>query len=230
MAKYKYIFSLLIILFSFFTSPGQVSNDTLFAPAKEKEPLVFKGIKFGVNAGRFSDYLFKPERFSYEGSVDINFSHKFYGVVEAGYSEIELEEDNYTYNSEGYFYKVGMDYNMLKKHPTDYLGMGFRLGRADFSHSANNVIINNLHWPTEILTIDSKSYNTYWLEVSFGIKGELLKNVYFGWSALVRIAVAGREDTQFQAIDIPGFGKGANNINLGANYYIYYQIPFNRNK
>lgn len=230
MAKYKYIFSLLFMLISW-CSFGQVSTDSaLYAPAKVKEPLVFKGVKFGVNAGRFSDYLFKPERFSYEGSADINFSHKYYGVIEVGYSEIKLEEDNYTYNSEGYFYKVGMDYNMLKKHPTDYLGMGFRIGRADFSHSADHVLIEDTHWPLQSLAIDSKSYNTYWLEVSFGIKGELLKNVYFGWSALVRISVAGRKDNQFQAIDIPGFGKGENTINLGANYYIYYQIPFNRNK
>ncbi|MCB2194245.1 MAG: hypothetical protein KQH79_00200 [Bacteroidetes bacterium] len=228
MARFKYIFSLILTLISF-CSFGQVATDSsLYAPAKVKEPLVFKGVKLGVNVGRFSDYLFKPERFSYEGSVDFNLSHKFFGVIEAGYSEIALEEENYNYNSEGYFYKVGMDYNMLKKHPTDYLGMGFRLGRADFSHSANNVLIDDQHWNAETLTIDSKSYNTYWLEVSFGIKGELLKNVYFGWSALVRISVAGRKDGQFQAIDIPGFGKGENNINLGANYYIYYQIPFNR--
>lgn len=230
MARYKYIFSLVFMLISL-CSLGQVSGDTsLYAPAKEKEPLVFNGIKLGINAGRFSDFLFKPERFSYEGSIDFNLSYKFYGVLEAGFSEISIEEDNYTYSSEGYFYKIGMDYNMLKKHPTDYLGMGLRLGRADFSHSANNVLINDSHWPNETLTIDSKSYNTYWFEVSFGIKGELFKNVYFGWSALVRISVAGREDNQFQAIDIPGFGKGANSINLGANYYIYYQIPFNKNK
>lgn len=228
MARFKYIFSLILIFISF-CSFGQVATDSsMYAPAKVEEPLVFKGVKIGVNVGRFSDYLFKPERFSYEGSFDFNLSHKFFGVIEAGYSEFALEEENYNYNSEGYFYKIGMDYNMLKKHPTDYLGMGFRLGRADFSHSANNVLIDDPHWTAESLTINSKSYNTYWFEVSFGIKGELLKNVYFGWSALVRISVAGREDSQFQAIDIPGFGKGENNINLGANYYIYYQIPFNR--
>ena len=125
-----------------------------------------------------------------------------------------------------------MDYNMLKKHPTDYLGMGFRIGRADYKHYANNVIIEDDQWgiSTESISIDSRSYSTYWLEASFGIKGELLKNVYFGWAATVKIAVSGRKDPDFQPIDIPGFGKGTNTVNLGANYYIYYQIPFNRNK
>lgn len=229
MAKSKYIFSLLIILFITFTSSfSQEQEDDLYAPQEEKEPLKLKGIKLGVNVGRFSDFLFKPERFSYEGSVDFNLNYKYFGVLEAGYSEIFLEENNYTYSSSGMFYKVGMDYNMLKKHPTDYLGMGVRIGLADFKQSAGNVMLEPGNWSVTPVNIDSKSYNTYWVEISFGIKGELLKNVYFGWSALVRIAVAGREDNLFQPYDIPGFGKGANTVNLGANYYIYYQIPFKR--
>lgn len=225
-AIFKYIFSVLFILTSFSFSFGQ--NDSLYVPKEEKEPLELKGIKFGVNVGRFADFQFKPERISYEASFDFNLSHKYYGVIEAGYSEINLEKDNYNYLSEGTFYKVGMDYNMLKKYPSDFFGVGVRLGRADFKHSAQNVLIEPDHWPSYTTSIDSKSYNTYWFEVSLGLKGELLKNVYFGWSALVKIAVSGREDADFQPYDIPGFGKGAKSINLGANYYIYYQIPFNR--
>ncbi|MFC2096474.1 DUF6048 family protein [Bacteroidota bacterium] len=228
MAIFKYIFSLLLILVSLSFSFGQ--EDELYAVEEEKEPLELKGIKIGVNVGRFTDFQFKPERFSYEASFDFNLSNKYFGVIEAGYSEINLKEDNYTYISDGTFIKAGMDYNMLKKYPSDYLGMGVRIGRADFKHSANDVLIVDEHWPANGLTIDSKSYNTYWLEISFGLKGELLKNVYFGWGATVKIAMSGRKDSAFQPYDIPGFGKGSSGINLGANYYIYYQIPFNRNK
>ena len=226
MAIFRYIFSILFILTSFSFSFGQA--DSLYAPKEEKEPLELKGIKFGLNVGRFSDYLFKPERFSYEASFDFNLSHKYYGVIEAGYSEIDMEKDNYHYYSDGTFFKIGMDYNMLKKYPSDFFGVGVRLGRAGFTHSAENVLIEDDHWPSYTTSIDSKSYNTYWLEVSLGIKAELLKNVYFGWSALVKIAVSGREDVDFQPYDIPGYGNGTKAINLGANYYIYYQIPFNR--
>ncbi|MFC2151379.1 DUF6048 family protein [Bacteroidota bacterium] len=224
---FRFTFSLFFIFLSFCSLYGQ--NEDLYVPVKEKEPIVLKGIKVGANVGRYTDFLFKPERSSYEFSFDFNLSHKYFGVLEAGYSEINLKKDNYTYKSEGNFYKIGFDYNMLKKYPSDYLGMGVRLGRADFSHSATNVIFEEIHWPIDPISIDSKSYSTYWLEVSFGLKGELIKNVYFGWSALVKIAISGRKDDVFQPYDIPGFGKGANTVNLGANYYIYYQIPFNRN-
>jgi len=227
MASFKYIFSLLLILASFSFSFGQ--EDELYAPEEEKEPLILKGIKIGVNVGRFTDFQFKPERFSYEASFDFNLSNKYFGVVEAGYSEINLEKDNYTYISDGTFIKVGMDYNMLKKYPSDYLGMGVRIGRADFTHSASNITFEDSHW-LDIMSVDSESHNTYWLEISFGLKGELIKNVYFGWGAMAKIAVSGRKDAAFQPYDIPGYGKGSSGVNLGANYYIYYQIPFNKDK
>lgn len=224
----KYIFSLILVLFSASFCFGQEEN--LYAPKEEKAPLELKGIKLGVNVGRFTDFQFKPERFSYEASLDFNLSDKYYGVVEAGHSEIDLKKDNYNYISNGDFYKIGLDYNMLKKQPTDYLGMGFRIGRADFTHSANSILLEYEHWPSYTASYDSKSYHMYWLEISFGLKGELIKNVYFGWGAMVKIRMSGGKDADFQPYDIPGFGKGESTINLGANYYIYYQIPFNRNK
>jgi len=234
MARFKYIFSLFITVFVAIACYGQENNslddENLYAPEEEKVPLVLKGIKVGVNVGRFSDFLFKPERTSYEASVDFNISDKYFGVIEAGLSELNLEKDNYSYSSEGSFIKAGVDFNMLKKYPTDYFGIGLRLGRADFTHSASNINYQDSHWPTGSLVMDSKSYSMYWFEVSFGLKGELIKNVYFGWSALMRIGISGRKDGQFQAFDIPGFGKGTNSVNLGANYYIYYQIPFRKNK
>lgn len=229
MVRFSYIFSLSLLLFFSIYSYGQ-DKDSLYAPIKEKEPLVLNGMKVGINIGRFSDYLFKPERTSYEASFDFNLSNKYFGVIEGGLSETNIKKDNYQYSSEGTFVKAGVDFNMLKKYPSDYFGIGVRLGRAAFKHSATKLTYENIHWPTQSLSIDSKSYTTYWLEVSLGIKGELLKNVYFGWSALVRVGISGRKDEQFQPYNIPGFGKGTNAINLGANYYIYYQIPFNKNK
>lgn len=234
MDRFKYIFSILFVILTslacFGQEKGNKQDEDLYAPIEDKEPLVLKGIKVGVNVGRVTDFFFKPERRSTEVSLDFNLSNKYFGVVEGGISETSMIKENYWYDSEGSYIKVGMDFNMLKKYPTDYFGIGIRIGRADFKHSASHIIFEDSHWIADPIAVDSKSYNTYWLEASFGLKGELIKNVYFGWSALVRIGVSGRKDAQFQPYEIPGFGKGANSINLGATYYIYYQIPFNKNK
>ena len=227
MGIYKYIFSLFISLISLNLSFGQDEN--FYAETKVKEPLQLKGIKLGVNVGRFSDFQFKPDRFSYEASLDFNLSNKYFGVVEAGYSEINFNKDSlYNYNSEGTFFKVGVDFNMLKKYPSDFFGIGLRIGRSDFSHSASSIQIEMDHWGSNTFQPISKSYIAYWFEASLGVKGEIFKNVYLGWSGIVRIQLRGGKDADFQAYDIPGFGDGSKSLKLAANYYIYYQIPFNR--
>ncbi|MBU8892575.1 MAG: hypothetical protein KOO66_07330 [Bacteroidales bacterium] len=223
---FRYIFSFLILSIISINSFGQDEN--IYVEEGIKEPLQIKGVKFGVNAGRFSDYLFKPERISYEGSIDINLCNKYFGVIEAGYSEISLTKDNYSYISDGYFIKAGMDYNLLKAYPTDFLGIGFRFGNSVFSHSANDIIIESEHWSTTQTSIENTSYNVYWFEASFGVKGEVLKNIYLGWSALVKIKLSGANDENFSPYDIPGFGGSSELVKLGVTYYIYYQIPFNR--
>lgn len=227
MGIYKYIFSLIIGIISFHLSYAQ--DEDFYAKEKPKEALQLKGIKLGVNIGRFSDFQFKPERRSYEASLDFNLSNKYYGVIEAGYSEINFSKDSlYNCNSEGSFFKIGADFNMLKKQPTDFLGIGLRIGRSDFSQSANNIQINMAHWENYNFPTISKSYTAYWIEASFGVKGEIFKNIYLGWAGIVRVQLSGGKDAAFQAYDIPGFGDGSKSLKLAVNYYVYYQIPFNR--
>jgi len=195
---------------------------------REKEPWKITGVKIGMDVGRFSSYILKPEKTSYAGSIDIGFNNKYFAVFEYGYSEINLEKTSYKYYSDGTFWKIGLDYNMLKKYPTDFLGVGFRIANSSFEHIAKNISIDYSHWGNYSTSTPIVSHNATWLEVSIGVKAELIKNVYFGWSALVKVHVTGGNDNAFQPYDIPGFGNPSNVINLGANYFIYYQIPFNR--
>jgi len=222
----KYIFSTCFLFLSF---AGLAQEQTQQNQEEKKEPLHFYGIKAGINIGRFTDFVFKPERFSLEGSVDFNFGNKYFAVAEGGYSNTNLEKENYNYSSEGYFIKLGFDYNMLKKYPTDFLGVGVRIGRSSFSQDANNVIIADSHWGNIPINIPSENVSAYWLEGSFGLKTEIFENIYLGWSASIKLKLSGG-DPGFEPYNIPGYGNGINAINLGVNYYIYYQIPFNRKK
>jgi Domain of unknown function (DUF6048) len=229
----KYIISVLFLSLVCIIAQGQErekeqnQNDDLFVQEEIKEPLQLKGISFGVNIGRFSDYIFMPERISYESALNINISNKFYGVIEAGYATTNLDKDNYNYLSEGYFVKVGMDKNLLKKYPSDFLGIGFRIGNSQFSHSASNIVIESEYWNATQTSVENTAHSLYWFEISFGIKAEIFTNLYLGWSGLVKIKMTGIDDA-FTPYNIPGFGKYSGVVKLGVNYYIYYQIPFNR--
>ncbi len=230
MGLLKYIIFSFLITLCFYSFSFAQNDSTLYAPVKEREPIHFLGLKFGANIGRFSDYLFKPDRVSYEGSFDFNLNHKYFGLIEAGYAKVDILKDNYHYKSDGYFYKIGFEYNMLKKQPTDFLGVGIKFGVSNFSHSASDVVISIDHWGDFDYTQAQIDDKMYWAEATLGVKGELFKNIYFGWSALVKVRLSGASDYNFQAYNVPGFGNSSKSLRLGANYYIYYQIPFNRNK
>jgi len=229
----KYIFSILFLSLICIIARAQEDvkeqdqNDELFVQEEIKEPLQLKGISFGVNVGRFSDYIFKSDRVSYESAVNINLSNKYFAVFEAGYATTKLDKDNYSYLSEGYFVKAGMDYNLLKKYPSDFLGVGFRFGNAQFSHSAGNIVIESEQWGASQTLVENSAHSFYWFEASIGIKGEIFNNVYLGWSGLVKIGMTGVDDN-FTPYNIPGFGKYSGTVKLGVNYYIIYQIPFNK--
>ncbi|OFX83617.1 MAG: hypothetical protein A2W99_15415 [Bacteroidetes bacterium GWF2_33_16] len=218
----RYIFSILLFFVFSFQLMAQKTDE------KKKDGWEITGIKIGMDVGRFSNFLFKPEQTSYAGSLDVGFNNKYFIIAEAGYSEINLDRDNYNYISDGTFYKIGLDYNMLKKYPTDFLGAGFRFAYSTLEHSANNIRFESEHWGSYYTEKESETNQTMWLEASFGLKGEIFKNVYFGWSAIIKVRFYGGTDDKFQPYDIPGFGKAANSISIGANYFIYYQIPFNR--
>lgn len=238
----KYIIYSISLIF--ITSLSSLAQDEgLYVEKKVKEPIVLKGIKFGVNVGRFSDFQFKPDRRSYEASFDFNLSNKWFGVIEGGISEVdfsrsiktnetdtEYQTNTYSYQSDGTFVKVGFDYNMLKKFPSDFLGIGVRFGWSSFSQTANNINFELNNWGNVAIPDITKDFNAYWLETSFGVKGEIFKNIYLGWVGIVRIHIRGGKDADFQPYDIPGYGTGSKSLHLAANYYIYYQIPFNKNK
>lgn len=227
----KYISSIIFLLLTAF--PGQAQDESQrempVEQTEEKEPLTFYGFKTGINIGRFSDFIFKPERLSLEGSFDLNFGNKYFAVAEVGYARTNLENESYNYSSQGYFVKLGMDYNMLKAYPTDFLGVGLRLGRSAFKQEAKDVIIASEYWGNIPINIPTENISTYWLEGSLGLKTELFDNIYLGWSVLIKAKLSGGSP-DFQPYNIPGYGNGINAINLGINYYIYYQIPYNREK
>lgn len=218
----RYIFSFIFVLVFSFQLLAQKAEE-------KKDSWKITGIKAGLDIGRFSSYLFKPEQTSYAGSIDIGFNNKQYFVGEIGYSEINFERENYTYQSNGMFYKIGFDYNMLKKVPTDFLGAGLRIGYSSLEHSANNISFTSSHFGDYSFDQQSETNKSIWFEASFGIKGEIFKNIYMGWSAILKVKLSGGKDDNFQPYDIPGYGNATKAINLGANYFIYYQIPFNRN-
>src|SRR3546814_16619293 len=50
-----------------------------------------------------------------EISLDYEVKKNYFGVLEAGYQQMELDEIRYNYNTRGMFGRLGIDYNFMKR-------------------------------------------------------------------------------------------------------------------
>ena len=214
----KYIFSL-ILLFTASQLPAQFLKN-----------LNWQGVLVGVDAHRFADYVLKPERAAYSGTFLLNFEEDYFLVLEPGYSAIDLKKESYTYKSKGEYLEIGFDKNMLNQNKRDFFGVGLRVGYSNYEHHAENISFSDPYWGEYTTSIEAINENALWIDVVLGIRSEIVDNLYFGWSARLKIFAAGDRGNNLIPYDIPGFGKGSENINIAATYTIYYRFDWRKNK
>jgi hypothetical protein len=211
----------------------------LFLASANSQTERMKGLRIGFDLSRFALYYLEPERKCYEISADFEVVHNIYPIIECGWQTVILkktiqDEMAYNYNSKGTFYKIGLDLNLLKnkgQNKYDMVFIGFRGAFANMNHSADNISVNSGYWGNYTGGIVSKnSVNAYWAEVVGGLRAEILKNLFMGWSLSGRIMIEKSKDIYMDPINIPGFGKGNKNSAIGFNYSIYYRIPMFKEK
>ncbi len=214
----KYIFSL-ILLFTASQLPAQFLKN-----------LNWQGVLVGVDAHRFADYVLKPERTAYSGAFLLNFEEDYFLVLEPGYSAIDLKKESYTYKSSGEYVALGFDKNMLNQNKRDFFGVGLRVGYSNYKHYAESISFSDPYWGEYTTNTEPINENALWIDVVLGIRSEIVDNLYFGWSARLKIFAAGDRGNNLIPYDIPGFGKGSENINIAATYTIYYRFDWGKNK
>ncbi|MEA3318293.1 MAG: DUF6048 family protein [Bacteroidota bacterium] len=218
---FKYIISILIFIPLFTFSQENVEGENL---DKEKEELKLSSIRIAYNLQTASDLIFKPERSSYAGLAEVSFNNLYTGVIEFGISNINKENTSYNYESSGYYTALGFDYNMLKRDAPDFFGAGIRLAMANYEYSANNINIEYPHYEDFTTNYFSNTNTAIWAEFVLGIKVEIFKNLYLGWSARVKMNLYRSEPDDFSSYDIPGYGKSENKFKLGAAYHVYFNF------
>lgn len=209
-----------------------------------KDSVVYKekyGLRAGVDLGRIVR-SFVDERYTgFEIVGDYRLNQKLYLAAELGNEENSDTEsiidgtDIYDYTTSGSYIKLGVDYNTYE----NWYGMnnsvfiGGRLAFSSYNQTINsfNFFDSNRYWnpslpvgSTEPQEFDGLAAS--WIEVVFGIKAELIANIYLGASVRLGVLV-GTEEEQFNNVWIPGFNKVTNDsrFGVGYNYTLTYFLP-----
>ena len=214
----KYIFLLLILLGSK-VQEGQSQEKRIVGP------------RLGVDVSGFAWQYFVPSRRNIGVTADLEVNPKYYAVVEAGRLETDRKEETHHYISTGYYGKIGFDRNFLEPQPQsryDILYAGFRLGGSSLSHQADKIVISDDYWGTYKGSIPSHTVNAFWAEAVGGIKTEVFKNIFMGWSVRGQLMLYRQKNTPMKPWLIPGYGKAGASTSIFITYTISYRIPLFR--
>jgi hypothetical protein len=196
---------------------------------EEKMPL-FQGIKLEIDAFSAVMSAVNRETYSFEGNIQLNLREKYFPIVEIGFAGANKTSINdYNFRTNGFFARIGMDYNLLKPNASDtrihrYFFIGGRYGFSPFSYDITNVVINNGDWGgSEVRNFYGVTTTKHWFEAVAGLRVEVLHNIYMGWNVRLKMQLGNEKYGEISPWFIPGIGIQSVG-NWGFGYTIGYKF------
>ncbi len=198
---------------------------------KEPERQVF--VRFGVDLSRVAlKYVSDFDQQGFEMSMDAEVKYKYFPTIEGGYSKVAHITETLNYQTDGSYFRFGLDYNMLdykQRFDRNLFFIGGRYGFSAYSQEITKAVISN-EWGTINTSVPSEKLNAHWLEAVIGLRGEIYKNFYLGYTIRVKQIISRAAYGDVHPYWIPGFGKGSKSLALGMSYSVFYAIPIKNPK
>lgn len=224
---WKYIISLLIAAGMW--QGVQAQSDV---PEEPKDTVPFlTGIRLEVDlASALSSLLTTGDSWGYEAAVQVLIKNRYAPVFEMGMGGASSTSlANIDYNGNGMFYRLGVDFNMLKSKPDakptrNQLLVGGRLGFTNYKYDLGRIIFSDDYWGgTGARDLNDLRYTALWFEIVAGLRVEIAHNIFMGWSVRMKNLLSKSEAGALQPFHIPGYGIKADS-RWGITYSIGYQL------
>lgn len=214
-----------MLLFCAATATAQSKKDSIKTIMLE----VPAGLRVGGDLTRFAIPFFQPYRRDATVVLDARYKDRIYFAADLSYNLVDHSDSNYTYKSSGFGLSIGANYNLLKRQiPKENFMLygGFKYGFSLFTYEIPSYTVHSDYWGDYQGSVGSQTKTGHWVELSLGIKVEVLKNLYLGWSLHDRILLnRALMNSDFPPLIIPGFGKGYKGNAFDVQYTISYLFP-----
>lgn len=228
----KFTFSILLILTSFFVIAQNNKIDSI-PPKIEKY-----GVRFGADLSKIIQSFYNKNYKGIEFVGDYRVTKNYYLAGEIGNENITVEDNRLSFTTQGTYLKVGFDYNSYENwlDMRNMIYIGMRYGASTFSQTLNSYSIYNTstYFSEAPTVISGEKYNgltSQWIEVVLGLKAEVLKNIYLGFSVRVNRLLTNTKPDNFDNLFIPGFNRTYNgDFGVGFNYTVSYFLPLYKTK
>ena len=219
-------FKLFIALMISVATVGYANPQASKEKKAEKQKLTLQGLYLSADAFGYIYPIFVKDRYySTEVSAAVNISNRFFPVIEAGIGHTNMVSQLYDigYSTRAPFYRIGMDYNMQYKNgKPNYIYLGGRVGYTDFKYSVNAPALIDPVWGNEVpVQFTDVPCRAIWAEAVGGVRAEIFKNLYMGWSLRYKYPIYKGPITNGGPWYIPGFGASSKTA-FGAKYTVSY--------
>jgi hypothetical protein len=105
---------------------------------------------------------------------------------------------------------------------------GLRAGYADVKRGEASFIVTDSVWGSSPGTTAGKSFSAVWLELVGGMRVELVKGLFAGWTLRGKFIMNGKSFSDLSPLYIAGYGRGDKNADFDFNVFISYAIRWKR--
>lgn len=216
-----------IFVFSFSLPALLLTGFCGFAQTPAADTVRRSGLRLGFDLSRIANYYITRQKVKgLEVSADMAFRKLLY-VAEAGVANISKTRPEYEFKTNGFYGRIGIERNMLK-NGNDVLFFGARYALGVFDFRSDRFVATDDYWGDYESSIEKQGFSAHWLEGVTGLKGNVWRNFYLGFTVRYKLRVAFSGNQTLGSITIPGFGDAAKRSAFGFNYYVFYQIPFRK--
>jgi len=193
-----------------------------------------RSFRFGCDISRFILTGFNTGDKALEFSGEFRLTPTMYPTVELGDESVNFSNTILSQSANGQYMRLGMDINLrnyTKDFSNNIIFFGFRYGIGNVNYQLNHYTIKDSIYGDYSGSVGHTHAYVQWVEAAAGVKVEVLKNIFLGWSIRGRLLLSKTQNPTLPfPYVIPGYGSGFNSTNVGFNYSIYYQIPFMKMK
>jgi hypothetical protein len=231
---WRYIFSLLAVCVGLVA----VAQEAAVVKAVDKiteEPhpkFAPRFVQFNYNILRFGENLLDKPQTSQEIQAELGI-HKYLLVADLGFAQTDRGTD-YSYQSEGNYWRVGLDANMSAAWKEgQVLAIGLRYARANYGDQTTftRVFGENGEIIQEF-AFENTELSSRWAELIFKMRVPFWKGLSTGYTMRYQflLVTQGLEGSQLQPFDIPGYGRTNRPSSFGFDFYLGWRIDLSRSK
>ncbi len=167
------------------------------------------------------------QQFEFNADVDLG---RFFVAGSYGTQTLTRNETDFTYSTDGSYFRFGLDYNFLYTNLDENVAFGgFRYAQANYTDAITYTVTDDV-WGTQTITNSNPDLSVRWFEFVAGMKVRIWHQLYLGYTVRLKFSKQIKGADELTPFDIPGFGRANQSSNVGINYHVFYRIKWRNNK